>query len=83
MHGHHHQRKTVTVSPKIEPTEPAYAELNECGASIRKHERATEHPRAMLVAALEMTLEFAVGLRASALGGGSVMGRLKKNHFMV
>ena len=37
----------------------------------------------MLVAALEMTLEFAVGLRASALGGGSVMGRLKKNHFMV
>ena len=49
----------------------------------RAHERATEHPRAMLVAALEMTLEFAVGLRASALGGGSVMGRLKKNHFMV
>ena len=39
----------------------------------------------MLVAALEMTLEFAVGLRASALGGGSViLGRgLKKNHFMV
>ena len=30
------KKDTVTVSPKIEPTELVYAELNECGASIRK-----------------------------------------------